>query len=120
MRPSDEHCLALFARWKMIDLSREKPITLNDARDMVPPARGADRAHLRTLLNWISRGARGPSGERVKLEALRLTAAGSPAVRRCSDLPRPSPPGRRRGEEKRRPALLATAGRLVRRRMPRC
>jgi hypothetical protein len=38
----------------------------------VPPARNGKRTHLSTLLRWIHLGARGPSGEPVRLEAVRL------------------------------------------------
>jgi hypothetical protein len=46
----------------MINLTAETPISLKTACDLVPPAHGGERTHLQTLLNWILRGARGPSG----------------------------------------------------------
>jgi hypothetical protein len=56
----------------MLDLTSETPIPLKDACRLVPPARSGKRTHLSTLLRWIQHGARGPSGERVRLEAVRL------------------------------------------------
>jgi hypothetical protein len=56
----------------MLDLSVEKPIPLAAACALVPPGRRGKRTHLSTLLRWILNGARGPSGARVRLEAVRL------------------------------------------------
>jgi hypothetical protein len=56
----------------MIDLQSEKLISLADAAKLVPPGRRGKRTHLSTVLRWVLRGARGPSSERVKLEAVRL------------------------------------------------
>jgi hypothetical protein len=53
-------------------LTIESPIPLKDACRLVPPARRGLRCHLSTLVRWITVGCRGPSGERVKLEALRI------------------------------------------------
>jgi hypothetical protein len=53
-------------------LTAETPIPLKDACRLVPPARQGKHTHLSTLLRWIIRGCRGPSGERVRLEAIRL------------------------------------------------
>jgi hypothetical protein len=56
----------------MIDLTTETPIPLKAACTLVPPARRGRRTHLSTLLRWITRGAHGPGGERIRLEAVRL------------------------------------------------
>jgi hypothetical protein len=56
----------------MIDLTAETIIPLKTACTRVPPARDGKRTHLATILRWIMNGARGPNGERVKLEAVRL------------------------------------------------
>jgi hypothetical protein len=56
----------------MLDTTAEKPIPLNTAAGLIPPARNGKKTHLSTLLRWITRGAKSPSGERVRLEAVRL------------------------------------------------
>jgi hypothetical protein len=56
----------------MFDTRIEKPIPLADACRLIPPARRGKRTHLTTLLRWILRGARSPSGEIVHLEAVRI------------------------------------------------
>jgi hypothetical protein len=56
----------------MIDLARESAISLKEAARLVPPARDGHRCHLSTLLRWILQGCRSPTGEVVRLEALRL------------------------------------------------
>jgi hypothetical protein len=56
----------------VIDLTQEAPLPLADACRLVPPARKGRKTHLSTLLRWISRGARSPSGECIRLEALRI------------------------------------------------
>jgi hypothetical protein len=56
----------------MFDTTLEALIPLNAAARLIPPARSGKRTHLSTLLRWILRGARSPSGERVLLEAVRL------------------------------------------------
>jgi hypothetical protein len=63
---------SFYMRGFMIDLSTESPISLNEAARSVPPSRSAKRTHLSTILRWILKGAKAPSGEIVKLEALRL------------------------------------------------
>jgi hypothetical protein len=55
----------------VIDSLVETLLPLADAAKFVPPGHGGKRTHLSTLLRWICRGARGPKGERVYLEALR-------------------------------------------------
>jgi hypothetical protein len=56
----------------MLDTTVEKPIPLSAATALVPAARNGKRTHLSTLLRWILTGARAPSGELVRLEAVRL------------------------------------------------
>jgi hypothetical protein len=56
----------------MLDLTAEQPIPLAAACALVPPGRNGKRTHLSTLLRWILSGARGPGGERIRLEAARL------------------------------------------------
>jgi hypothetical protein len=56
----------------VIDLTAEAPLPLAAAAKLVPPARGGKKTHLSTLLRWITRGAKGPRGEVVRLEAIRL------------------------------------------------
>jgi hypothetical protein len=56
----------------VFDLTTETPLPLSAAAKLIPPGRGGKRTHLSTLLRWILRGAKSPSGEVVKLEGLRL------------------------------------------------
>jgi hypothetical protein len=56
----------------MIDLSQEKPIPLEEATSLIPPARRGRRTHFSTIVRWIKNGVLNPSGERVHLEAIRL------------------------------------------------
>ena len=56
----------------VIDTTTEKPIPLAQAAHLIPPARRGKKTHLSTLLRWILRGARGPSGEIVRLDAIRI------------------------------------------------
>jgi hypothetical protein len=56
----------------MLDLTTEQPLPLKDLCRLVPPGRGGKRTHISTLLRWILQGARGPAGELVRLEAIRL------------------------------------------------
>jgi hypothetical protein len=56
----------------MIDLSTESVIALRDAPKSLPSARLGKPVSLACLLRWVLDGARGPEGQRVRLEALRL------------------------------------------------
>jgi hypothetical protein len=56
----------------VLDLTTENPIPLAAAAKFVPPGRNGRRTHLSTILRWVVRGARSPSGELVRLEAARL------------------------------------------------
>jgi hypothetical protein len=55
-----------------IDLNSETKIPLAVAAAETPPGRNGKRCHLSTFIRWITRGARGPHGTRVRLEAVRL------------------------------------------------
>lgn len=56
----------------MIDLINEKLIPLAQAARGLPPARQGRCTHISTLIRWIIHGCRSPSGEVVRLEAIRL------------------------------------------------
>jgi len=56
----------------VIDINSETLISLAEAARLVPPARRGKKTHLSTLLRWILRGSRGPDGEPVRLEGVRL------------------------------------------------
>jgi hypothetical protein len=55
----------------MIDLATEVSISLAAAARLVP-ARDGKRTHFSTIVRWVLTGARGPQGQRVRLEALRI------------------------------------------------
>jgi hypothetical protein len=56
----------------MLDITAESTITLTQATALLPPGRGGARPTLGCLLRWVLHGSRCPSGERVRLEAVRL------------------------------------------------
>ena len=56
----------------MIDLTCESVLSLTQATQLLPPGRGGARPTLSCILRWILKGARSPSGELVRLEALRI------------------------------------------------
>jgi hypothetical protein len=56
----------------MIDLSTESPLSLNQAARLLPPGRRDRPVSFSCVLRWVLEGAKAPSGELVKLEALRL------------------------------------------------
>ena len=56
----------------MIDLTSETLISLIQAARLLPPGRGNRPATLTCLLRWVRCGVRAPSGELVRLEAVRL------------------------------------------------
>ena len=56
----------------MLDLNVEQPISLAAAAVLVPPARSGKRTAFQTILRWVTCGAKGPGGVRVRLEAIRL------------------------------------------------
>jgi hypothetical protein len=55
-----------------IDLTTETTVSLSQAARLLPPGRGDRPVSLSCLLRWVLRGARGPSGELIRLEAVRL------------------------------------------------
>jgi hypothetical protein len=56
----------------MIDLSAETALSLADIPKRLPRGRRGRPVHLSTPLRWILQGAKGPNGEVVRLEAVRL------------------------------------------------
>src|SRR4051794_2581017 len=56
----------------MIDFGTETTISLSDAARLLPRGRRGRPVSISCLLRWIITGARLPSGERVRLEGLRL------------------------------------------------
>lgn len=56
----------------MLDISSESTISLSEAARLLPPGRRGRPVSLSCVLRWVFSGAPGPSGERVRLEALRL------------------------------------------------
>jgi hypothetical protein len=56
----------------VFDLATEDPISLTQAARLLPPGRGGRPVTLSCLLRWLLRGARGPDGKLVRLEALRI------------------------------------------------
>jgi hypothetical protein len=56
----------------MIDLSAESILSLRDAAKLIPPARRGRPVSFQCILRWAMEGARSPTGERVKLKAIRL------------------------------------------------
>src|SRR5262249_17458663 len=56
----------------MLDLTTERPLTLEAAARLFPAAPRGRRCHLSTVLRWILTGSRAPDGSRVKLEGARV------------------------------------------------
>src|SRR5262245_23181031 len=56
----------------MIDLATESILSLRDAAKLIPPARQGRPVSFQCILRWALDGAKTPSGERVRLEAIRL------------------------------------------------
>jgi hypothetical protein len=56
----------------VIDLASESTLSLVQAARLLPPGRGGRPVTLSCILRWVLKGAPGPNGTRVKLEALRL------------------------------------------------
>jgi hypothetical protein len=56
----------------VIDLTTETALSLADAARALPAGRRGRPVTLSCLLRWILRGARSPSGEVVRLGAIRL------------------------------------------------
>jgi hypothetical protein len=56
----------------MIDLASETIIPLREVPKLLPSYRGGRPPSFQCALRWVLEGAKGPNGERVKLEALRV------------------------------------------------
>jgi hypothetical protein len=56
----------------MIDLTAESAVSLAEATKWLPTGRNDSRPHVSTLLRWITSGAKGPDGSRVRLDAVRI------------------------------------------------
>jgi hypothetical protein len=56
----------------VIDLATESLLSLGQATRLLPAGRGDAPTTLACVLRWILKGARAPSGERVRLDAVRL------------------------------------------------
>jgi hypothetical protein len=56
----------------MLDITRESTLSLAQAANLLPPGRGGAQPTLGCVLRWILKGAKSPSGEPVRLEAIRL------------------------------------------------
>jgi len=56
----------------MIDLRTETALSLAQAARMLPPGRRGRPVTLSCLLRWVLDGVRLPSGEAVRLEAIRM------------------------------------------------
>jgi hypothetical protein len=56
----------------MIDLKTESILSLREAAKLLPPARQGRPVSFQCVLRWVLSGTRSPSGETVKLEAIRL------------------------------------------------
>jgi hypothetical protein len=56
----------------MFDVSSESTTSLTQAARLLPPGRRGRPVSLSCILRWVLTGATGPSGERVRLEAVRL------------------------------------------------
>jgi len=56
----------------MLDITCESTPSLAQAANLLPPGRGGARPTLGCDLRWVLKGAKSPSGELVRLEAIRL------------------------------------------------
>jgi hypothetical protein len=55
-----------------IDLTTESTLTLAQAARLLPPGRRGRPVSMSCVLRWVLIGTRTPSGDRVRLEAVRL------------------------------------------------
>ena len=110
----------------LLDTTSETLIPLAQViRDrLIPPARNGRQLHFSTLMRWILKGATGPDGKRVRLEAVRIGGrylTSREAIQRfaeaCTpkhdDCAEPAPtqtPARRRRAAERAGELLREAG----------
>src|SRR5262245_33527542 len=56
----------------MIDLRTETPLSLAQAARMLPPGRRGRPVTLSCILRWVMDGVRLPTGDTVRLEAIRM------------------------------------------------
>jgi hypothetical protein len=56
----------------MIDLQAETVISLSQAARTLPPGRRGKPVTLSCVLRWVLNGVKGPSCEKVRLEAIRV------------------------------------------------
>ncbi len=56
----------------MLDLTVESPIRLDEAARIVGKGRGGRPTHFSTILRWILTGVKGPAGNHVRLDAVRI------------------------------------------------
>jgi hypothetical protein len=58
----------------MIDLQNERTLSLAQAarEPLFPPGRNGAKPTLSCILRWILNGVNGPTGDRIRLEAVRL------------------------------------------------
>ena len=99
----------------MIDLTRESALSLAQAADLLPPGRGGARPTLGCVLRWVLKGAKSPSGELVRLEAIRLGGrwlTSREALQRFAERLTPSldsepPPAPRTANQRRRASEVA-------------
>ncbi len=59
----------------MIDLSHESPIRLTEAARIIGTGRRGRPTNVSTILRWILTGQRGPDGQRIRLEGIRIGGA---------------------------------------------
>jgi hypothetical protein len=55
-----------------VNLTTEKTLSLSQAARLLPPGRRGRPVTLSCVLRWVLDGVRAPSGEQVRLEALRV------------------------------------------------
>jgi hypothetical protein len=106
----------------MVDITSESLISLTQAARVLPPGRRGRPVSLSCVLRWVSEGLPGPSGERVRLEAVRLGGrwlTSREALQRFSERLTPRADGEARpaprGPEQRRRASDRAAAELERR-----
>ena len=56
----------------MIDTATESLLSLAQAAPLFPPGRNGSRPTIGCFTRWILKGVKGPTGELVRLEAVRL------------------------------------------------
>jgi hypothetical protein len=56
----------------VIDIASESVLSLTQAASLFPPGRNGARPTIGCFTRWILKGVKGPNGQLVRLEALRL------------------------------------------------